>query len=297
MRLFKVLVVVLVLLLFPMFFLMPQGVNRTYAQSVCGPTDVVFSVDATGSMGGAIDNVKDGLIGITDQVLDISGGDYQLGLVSFFDNVVVNVDLAPGNIDPIKTAVNGLSASGGSMWAEASDESLNTIINGLDAADRAPGQQTGDFNGTFRSGANKVIILITDAPPGGFDDICTVGEDDVNAHNLAEQALAQGIHINSVYVSFAASASSSQTPPENLVAACDPETVLRDYASTTGGKFVQASGDGSGTAAAIGDILATCGVDAPTQAIPEPMTMLLFGGGVAALGAYVSRRRKQNETA
>jgi len=62
----------------------------------CGPMDVVFVVDDTGSMGGAIANIKAGISSIAGDVVAASGGDYQMGLVSFKDNVQTDVDLAAG---------------------------------------------------------------------------------------------------------------------------------------------------------------------------------------------------------
>src|SRR5205814_6685335 len=59
----------------------------------CGPMDVVFVVDVTGSMGGAIDNVKKDLPGIITQIQTASGGDFRLGLVKFDNTVIVVNDM------------------------------------------------------------------------------------------------------------------------------------------------------------------------------------------------------------
>jgi hypothetical protein len=212
----------------------------------CGPMDVAFVIDDTGSMGGAIDNVKAEAASLLAQIDAASGGDDQLALVTFKDTVSVLQDLAAGNEAAVSAGIAGLVALGGAFLPEASDEALNTVINGLDAADRAPGQQTGDFNGTFRAGAVKIVILITDALPGGFDDLYTAGVDDVNAHARALEAAAAGILISAIYV------------PTDGVDALEA-AIMMDYATTTGGTFTQTNADGTGTAAAISAIIEGCG--------------------------------------
>ena len=49
--------------------------TSTPGKGVCGPMDVTFAVDDTGSMGGAIDNVKSELPAIITQANSASGGD------------------------------------------------------------------------------------------------------------------------------------------------------------------------------------------------------------------------------
>lgn len=212
----------------------------------CGPMDVAFVIDDTGSMGGAIDNVKAETASLLAQIDAASGGDDQLALVTFKDTVSVLEDLAAGNQAAVSAGIAGLVAFGGAGAPEASDEALNTVVNGLDVADRAAGQQTGDFDGTFRAGAVKIVILVTDALPGGFDDAYTAGVDDVNAHARALEALAAGILISAIYV------------PTGAVDALEA-AIMMDYATTTGGTFTQTNADGTGTADAISAIIESCG--------------------------------------
>jgi hypothetical protein len=168
--------------------------------------------------------------------------------VTFKDYVVVNDDLAAGNLGAVYHDILGLSASGGDGEPEASDEALNTVINGLDEADRDPGQQFGDFDGRFRSDALKVAFIITDAHPGGFDDVYTPGVDDVHAHLMALEAQAAGIKIGSIFVPTNGDADGSIT------------AIMKDYAITTGGLYQKTRSDGSNTASAIENILAKlCG--------------------------------------
>jgi cysteine-rich repeat protein len=208
--------------------------------------DVVFVVDDTGSMGGALCNVKIAIAALIDQIACASGDDFQLGLLTFKDDVVVLDDLAAGNRDAVEAHVQQLFASGGNGGPEASDEALNTAINGLDEADRDPGQQIGDFDGTWRPGAVKIAILITDAPPAGFDDQYTIGIDDVNAHARALEAAAAGIQISAVFVPTAGNYSGQVE-------------VMQDYAATTGGLYLETAPDGAGTALAIDEVILSCG--------------------------------------
>lgn len=232
----------------------------------CGPMDVAFVIDTTGSMGTSIDNVKTGLGTILGQLATASGGDLQLALVTFKDDVTVWDDLAAGNGASVSANILGLFASGGAGYAESSDEALNTAINGLDVADRPLGLQTGDFNGTWRPAAVKIAILVTDAPPGGFDDLYTPGVDDVNANARALEAAGAGILISAVYIDYG-------FPDPDSVA------VMMDYATTTGGFYLEDT-DGSGTAAAVETIIAGCGsvvtdvpVDVKPTSCPNPFNV------------------------
>ncbi|PPK66410.1 vWA domain-containing protein [Actinokineospora auranticolor] len=210
------------------------------AAGPCGPLDVTFVIDDTGSMGGAIANIKAGINTIIGDVSTLSGGDFKLGLVTFKDDVKVLNDLAAGNQAAVTAGVNGLVAGGGGGGPEASDEALNTAVNNLPAAGRP---QTGNFSGVWRSNATKMIILVTDALPGGFDDTHTA-VDVANAHTRALQAQ-NNIKINSVYV------------PTGGVSA-PVVTIMQDYATTTGGVYTQTAANGSNTATTIQQSLRNC---------------------------------------
>ncbi|MFD7656102.1 vWA domain-containing protein [Actinosynnema sp. NPDC059797] len=211
--------------------------------SPCGPLDVVFVLDDTGSMGGAIANLKTGINAIVNDVVTASGGDYQLGLVTFKDNVTVHNDLAPGNAAAVTNYVtNTLAASAGGSEPEASDEALNTVVNNRAAAGRP---QNADFAGTWRSNAMKLVVLVTDARPGGFDNV-HAAVDVANAAQWANDALARGIKISSVYVPT----SPTFTPVI--------QPIMQNYATTTGGLYLQATATGEYTADSIRKLLSDC---------------------------------------
>ncbi|WP_410612450.1 vWA domain-containing protein [Amycolatopsis sp. lyj-109] len=208
--------------------------------SPCGPLDVAFVIDDTGSMGSALTNIKSELGNIATAVQANSGNDYQLGLVTFKDNITVQSDLAPLNLAAVTPQINALTAAGGGGEPEASDEAVNTAVNNLPATGRP---QTGDFSGTWRSNATKMVILVTDAHPGGFDDTFTAA-DQANAHLRAVQAANKGIKVSAVYV-----------PTTGLPGI---STIMQDYATTTGGTYTATPANGAGAGAAILDALKNC---------------------------------------
>lgn len=230
----------------------------TSAQAQCGAMDVAFVVDDTGSLGGALNSIKSELTQILDDVDKASRGDYRLALVTFKDDVTVRETFAAQNRTSIAAKIQELSAFAGGQLPEASDEALNTVINALPKAGR---QQNIDFSTTFRPSAYKVIILITDAVPGGFDNEFIPGVTDVRAHNFALQAVAKGIKVSAIYV---------PTFP-NDTAQIKP--VMQDYATTTSGFYLETMQDGTGTATAIRTIITGCGststVPVATAIIPS----------------------------
>ena len=284
----------LVLMVALMIF-MGVTMNAAPAQSygICGPMDIVFVVDDTGSMSGALDNVKAGLGEIIAAVQDASGNDYRLALVTFKDDVTVRATFDVNESDVI-SMINSLYPSGGNGWPEASDQALNVTVNYLPADGvhvfPNPPYTTDGFDTPFRDNATRIIILITDAPPGGFDDQFTPGVDDVNAHKVALDAAAKGIRIVAVYV-------------PTFGVEPDVEAIMKDYADTTGGIYYLAKSDGSDVAQAISSIVRRCGASQPQIVGGE---LLLAGGldtgkmlvlsiivGVAVASAtFVKSRRK-----
>ncbi len=220
----------------------PAGAAPLPPPTKCGPLDVAFVVDDTGSMGGAINNLKSGINAIAQEVETLSGFNYQLSLVTFKDNVTVVNNFAPGNKTAVIAGVNALAASGGNNEPEASDEALNTVVNNLPAASRP---QNVDFNVAWRSNATKLTVLVTDARPGGFDDNYTA-VDQSNAALRANQALGNGIKISPVYVPTSGSNAGAIVP------------IMQNYANTTGGLYTQAQPNGTGVDTAIINFLRDC---------------------------------------
>jgi hypothetical protein len=86
--------------------------------------------------------------------------------------------------------------------------------------------------------------MVTDNLPGGCDDIYTPGVDDVNAAAVADAAAAAGILISAVFVG---------TPTATELG------IMQYYAAATGGVYSEVPFDGSGTGAAIQEIIENCG--------------------------------------
>ena len=145
--------------------------------TVCGPMDVALVIDDTGSMGGSLHSISLGLNDIVSEIEKVSSvngvPDYRLALVTFKDDVTVRLNFAKNNKDAIKPLIDALSADGGGDGPEASDEAINTVFNMLPATGR---DQNIDFipqdlpgnSQTWRSNAVKIVVLVTDAPSGGF---------------------------------------------------------------------------------------------------------------------------------
>ncbi|MCE9672131.1 VWA domain-containing protein [Myxococcus stipitatus] len=221
----------------------PAGTPRTAPPYVdrceCGPLDVVFAIDDTGSMGGSLAAFQAGFGNLLSQIQVSSNGDYRLGLVTFKDDVTVVHDLAAGNDAAVSTSISTLFANGGWGAPEASDEALNTVINNLGT--RAG--QTGNFFGFWRTGARRVVVLITDNLPGGFNDNYT---GPALANTVAASAGANGIRIHAVYVPTAG------TPDPTAV------SIMQNYATATNGLFRQTLPNGSDAALAVQDFLSDC---------------------------------------
>ncbi len=251
--------IILILVLAPLVLALGYPIARVKADGECSPLDVTLLIDSTSSMSGAIDNVKIEAAKLVDQIVAASGGNYQLGLIEFRDDIIVSTDMASGTADMVRAQIGAITAVGGDGGSEASDEALNTVVNRLNATDRP---QSGNFSGVWRTDANKIIILITDAPPAGFDDLYAEGVDNVNAHQHALEASNLGIKISAVYVPTTEGVPAVKAAGANAVnddSAVIAEAVMRDYQATTNGGFIKTARNGSGTANAISLTIAKCG--------------------------------------
>lgn len=205
----------------------------------CGPLDVVFAIDDTGSMGGSLVAFQSNFSTLLSQIQTSSNGDYRLGLVTFKDDVTVRVDLGAGNDAQMMTEVSNLSAWGGANLPEASDEALNTIIHNI--AFRP--NQNGAFTGFWRTGARRVIVLITDNLPGDFSDWYS---GNALASLQAQEAYNEGIRIHAVYVP------TGGTPDPTVVG------IMQNYATVSRGGYRLTLPNGSDAHLAVQDFLSDC---------------------------------------
>ena len=154
-------------------------------RGLCGPIDFVLVLDDTSSMGGSIGNVKAEGAALVNALGKQSGGDLRLALVTFKDDVTIDQALT-FDTSAFSTALGKVTASGGVNLPEASDVALNQVLDGK--------------AGPFRTGARRIVALVTDALPAGTDDHFTPGVDDTHATAVAQQAKSAGILISSIFV-------------------------------------------------------------------------------------------------
>ena len=223
----------------------------TGREGKCGAVDLVIAMDTTHSMATAIRDVKREMVHLLDLTKFVSGGDYRLGLISFKDRITVEVDLGgtpdnPDTAEAISWSIRRLTAEGGNGGPEASDEALHTAVANLTAENRP---QDGDFTGVWEA-RSRILVLVTDNLPGGFDDQFDEGVDDLNARDVTTLALDKDIRISSVYI-----------PTSGFEMSPDPrvEQIMRAYAQLTGGVFAITQTSGLGAAEAIADIINRCG--------------------------------------
>jgi len=132
-------------------------------------TDIVIILDTTGSMGGAINGVKDSIVSFSD-TLETSGLDVKVSVVPYsdfapaqsyedyytYDPSWKNLD-SPSNIKDY--VANDLYASGGAGTEENAYEAFVFAWN----------------NVSWRIGSERVFVLITDAPSHYKNDGLTDG--------------------------------------------------------------------------------------------------------------------------
>ncbi|WP_460538648.1 vWA domain-containing protein [Haloplanus salinarum] len=116
--------------------------------------DIVFVFDDTGSMGDEISTLQSQITSFIDDV-EAEGIDARYALVSFKDTVETDLDFTSDS-DAIQTAVNGLFATGGDDFPEDN-------LDALGVATRNLSPDSGTALSTYRSGAQRIIIDITDA--------------------------------------------------------------------------------------------------------------------------------------
>ena len=127
--------------------------------------DVVLLVDVTGSMGGALDNIKENLRHIITTVKDAQAN-AQFAVVSFGDLNDANggfevLQKLTDSIPDLQAAVDKLHPIGGGDWDEDWINALYQVATGAIA---------------YRSGSSRIVVLIGDAP----------SHDPSGGHNLGE---------------------------------------------------------------------------------------------------------------
>jgi hypothetical protein len=168
--------------------------------------DLVFSIDTTGSMGGALNNLKAGLVNTVIKPTQAAVGDLAVGIVDFkdfgeayvvhYDHRIQTVSTDAGKAS-VQTALDALSAAASGDAPEAGWEALYAIAGGpqintggynslFSLATTNPTTPTaGEVQGTlygagFRTGSLPVIATVTDAEWHDAPGIAASGENGLN---------------------------------------------------------------------------------------------------------------------
>ncbi|MFB6101768.1 MAG: vWA domain-containing protein [Haloplanus sp.] len=116
--------------------------------------DIVFVFDDTGSMFEEIDDLQNNITSFINDV-ESAGIDARYALISFKDVVETDLDFTTSASD-VQSAVNALSASGGGDGPEDNLDALGVATRNLTP-------DSGPALSSYRSGAQRIIIDITDA--------------------------------------------------------------------------------------------------------------------------------------
>lgn len=170
------------------------------------PLDILFLLDATGSMGDEIDQIKDSLLSISSRINELpSQPDLRFGMVAYRDRgdefVTRLYDFEP-DAERFLETIRGVVADGGNDWPESLNEALHVAVHD-------PEWRAGD--------AIRLMFLIADARPHlDYPDDYSYAVEMIEAHR-------RGIKIFSI-------ASSGLEPPG--------EYIFRQIAQHTMGRFI-----------------------------------------------------------
>jgi hypothetical protein len=185
--------------------------------------DIVFLVDFTGSMSSAINAIKTSIASIAETIVAQSANNYRLGLV-LFDEYLDSNQLFVSNYSA-KTAYTSLPSSQRYInsgldfryqWITAMEtmntgniDTFTTQLNLINTDDFPLGSGQGapepsdmgldrivNFNiaGAFRDNITKIVILITDNPSSGNDDVNNA-TDTAFAQTLITDCNSKGIKV------------------------------------------------------------------------------------------------------
>jgi hypothetical protein len=151
--------------------------------------DIYFLADTTGSMGGAISNVRSNATSILATVNGATS-DAQFGAGQYkdfpYDSFAYQNDKSiTSSAADVTTAINGWSAGGGSDGPEADLFALHKLIT----------------SASFRAGSSKIVVWFGDAP--GHDPVCPAisGEGTaVTESSVTAELVAAGIKVIAVSV-------------------------------------------------------------------------------------------------
>jgi len=141
----------------------PNGYNRVVLQAECGASndvDIVFTVDATGSMGDEINYLKTELLDVIHKAAS-NNHHLNISLGSVFyrdhgDEYLTKISPLDADINTTYNFVKAQSAAGGGDFPEAVDEALKVTLDDIKWHENARA---------------KIVFLILDAPPHDNPDV------------------------------------------------------------------------------------------------------------------------------
>jgi hypothetical protein len=204
--------------------------------------DIVFVLDSTGSQNGAIDSIKASIIAdIVPAIITTFGADYRLGLVSV-TGVQTNGQplfeiletMTVGNSVSFLAQINTIVAEGGGGAPEPTDKALEAVLNNTPEIDQLGIVVGVDTIGLFRTNAAKAIVLTTDNPPSGLNDIYEF-LDWTNVDTIADTATTDGIQIFSYFTPNSTTVIAPIAP--SFPTRPNVTYVMQNYATKTGGQY------------------------------------------------------------
>ncbi|MEL6405601.1 MAG: vWA domain-containing protein [Chloroflexota bacterium] len=170
------------------------------------PLDIVFLLDATGSMSDEIQQLQDNIMAISAQIDALPGDvDVRYGLVTYRDRgdaYVTRVHDFVDNVADFQESLSRVQAGGGGDYPESLNEGLDMALNAVEWRD---------------TDAVQLVFLVADAPPH------VDYQDDADYSLLMADAMARGVKIHTI--------ASSGLQPEG-------EFILRQIAQYTMGRFL-----------------------------------------------------------
>lgn len=198
--------------------------------------DIAFVIDATASQQGAINNIKNGLLSkIVPEILN-KYENYRLSLTTVVGNQGTQqplyknlVPFSENNASLFSAVLINVTAMGGMSYPEPWDVALDAVLN-----NRKERDMYGDYIessitiGNFREQNEKIVILVTDAPPSGYDDEYSI-DDWQEAQRQALECKNKGVKVIALNTQY----------DENLPTGDLPKVkeVLRHYADVTEGSY------------------------------------------------------------
>jgi hypothetical protein len=189
------------------------------AESTCNSgMDVAFILDYTGSMSPAVEDCKTGISDIVDAIEVMADGeDYRLSLTVSDEQYTTSSanyinDSGYTALPSVQRDVNTsgtrhIYTTACEMFGTNNESSFTTQLNLLNTTSFRLGSGVGspeptdvaldmiglnDFGGTWRSGVAKYVVVMTDALPGGFDDLYS-STDTTRMDTLASGFVTAGI--------------------------------------------------------------------------------------------------------